>query len=509
VRFRLTAILLLTLAACSSSERNFSEADIAELHDHMQRGELSSEELVRWYISRIDSIDRAGPALNSIIEINPDALGIARALDREWQASGPRGPLHGIPVVLKANIDTADQMYTSAGSLALAEHAPPSDAFVVKRLRDAGAVILAKANLSEWANFRSTRSQSGWSSVGGQTKNPYDTLRSPCGSSSGSAVSVAANLAAVSIGTETDGSVVCPASYNGVVGIKPTVGLVSRSGIIPLAHSQDTAGPMGRTVRDAAILLTAMTGTDTDDAATSKAVSHHDYSANLTADALRGKRIGIIRSWYGAGSNPDVDAIYQTSIEKLQEAGAILVDDINIDADAMYEPEYEVLLYEFRSDLNAYLESSGAPVRSLSDLIAYNNANKESVMPWFGQEIFLEADAKGPLTDEAYLAALETSKRIARSGIDTIMDEKELDALIAPTNGPARPIDLINGDASGIGSSSLAAVSGYPSITVPAGFVSGMPVGLSFMGKAWNEKQLIEIAYAFEQTTRIRKPPDL
>jgi len=509
VRFRLTAILLLMLAACSGSERNFSEADIAKLHDHMQRGELSSEELVRWYISRIDSIDRAGPALNSIIEINPDALGIARALDKEWQASGPRGPLHGIPVVLKANIDTADQMYTSAGSLALAEHAPQSDAFVVKRLRDAGAVILGKANLSEWANFRSTRSQSGWSSVGGQTRNPYDTLRSPCGSSSGSAVSVAANLTTVSIGTETDGSVVCPASYNGVVGIKPTVGLVSRSGIIPLAHSQDTAGPMGRTVRDAAMLLTAMTGTDTDDAATSKAVPHHDYSANLTADALRGKRIGIIRSWYGAGSNPDVDAIYQTSIEKLQEAGAILVDDINIEADAMYEPEYEVLLYEFRSDLNAYLESSGAPVRSLSDLIAYNNANKESVMPWFGQEIFLEADAKGPLTDEAYLTALETSKRIARSGIDTIMDEKELDALIAPTNGPARPIDLINGDASGIGSSSLAAVSGYPSITVPAGFVSGMPVGLSFMGKAWNEKQLIEIAYAFEQTTRIRKPPDL
>ena len=257
MRFPLTTILLLMLAACSGSERNFSEADIAELHDHMQRGELSSEELVRWYISRIDSIDRAGPALNSIIEINPDALGIARALDREWQESGPRGPLHGIPVVLKANIDTADQMYTSAGSLALAEHAPPSDAFVVKRLRDAGAVILAKANLSEWANFRSTRSQSGWSSVGGQTRNPYDTLRSPCGSSSGSAVSVAANLTAVSIGTETDGSVVCPASYNGVVGIKPTVGLVSRSGIIPLAHSQDTAGPMGRTVRDAAILLTA------------------------------------------------------------------------------------------------------------------------------------------------------------------------------------------------------------------------------------------------------------
>jgi amidase len=287
------------------------------------------------------------------------------------------------------------------------------------------------------------------------------------------------------------------------------LGLVSRSGIIPLAHSQDTAGPMGRTVRDAALLLTAMTGTDPDDAETSKAETHHDYSANLTADALSGRRIGIIRSWSGAGSNPDVEAIFQASIEALQEAGAILVDDINIDVGEMYDAEYEVLLYEFRSDLNAYLKAADAPVQSLSDLIAYNEANRESVMPWFGQEIFLEADAKGPLTDDAYLAALETSKRISQSSINNIMDEHELDALIAPTNGPARPIDLINGDASGIGSSSLAAVSGYPSITVPAGFVSGMPVGLSFIGKAWNEKQLIEIAYAFEQTTRIRKPPDL
>jgi len=509
VRLGLCALLLLTLAACAGSERDFSEADIAELHDQMQRGELGSEELVRWYVSRIERIDRAGPALNSIIEINPDALGIARALDTEWKTSGPRGPLHGIPVILKANIDTADQMYTSAGSLALAKHVPPFDAFVVKRLRDAGAVILGKANLSEWANFRSTRSQSGWSSVGGQTRNPYDTQRSPCGSSSGSAVSVAANLTTVSIGTETDGSVVCPASYNGVVGIKPTLGLVSRSGIIPLAHSQDTAGPIGRTVRDAAILLTAMTGTDPDDAATTEAETHHNYSANLTADALNGKRIGIIRSWYGAGSNPDVDAIYQASIGKLQEAGAVLVDDIHFDAEEMYEAEYEVLLYEFRSDLNAYLINSDAPVQSLRDLIAYNNANQDSVMPWFGQEIFLAAEAKGPLTDEAYLTALETSRRISQSSIDSIMDEQELDALIAPTNGPARPIDLINGDASGIGSSSLAAVSGYPSITVPAGFVSGMPIGLSFIGKAWNEKQLIEIAYAFEQTTRIRKPPDL
>jgi amidase len=474
----------------------------------MQRGELSSEELVRWYIKRVETIDRTGPALNSIIEINPDALTIAQALDKEWQSSGPRGPMHGIPVILKANIDTADQMYTSAGSLALAEHVPPEDAFVVRRLRDAGAVILGKANLSEWANFRSTRSQSGWSSVGGQTRNAYDTARSPCGSSSGSAVSVAANLTSVAIGTETDGSVVCPASYNGVVGIKPTLGLVSRSGIIPLAHSQDTAGPMGRTVRDTALLLTAMTGTDPEDAETSKAEIHHDYAANLAADALNGKRIGVIRSWYGAGSNPDVEAIYQTSIDKLQQAGATIVEDINIDVDEMYDAENEVLLYEFRADLNAYLAISNAPVQTLSDLIAYNEENKHSVMPWFGQEIFLEADAKGPLTDEAYLTALETSKRIARTSIDELMDEHGLDALIAPTNGPARPIDLINGDASGIGSSSLAAVSGYPSITVPAGFVSGMPVGLSFMGRAWNEKQLIEIAYAFEQTTGVRKPPE-
>ena len=509
MRHSLSTLLLLMLAACTGSERNFSETDIAQLHDHMQRGELSSEELVRWYIARVETIDRAGPALNSIIEINPDAMNIARALDKEWKISGPRGAMHGIPVILKANIDTADQMYTSAGSLALAEHVPPADAFVVKRLRDAGAVILGKANLSEWANFRSTHSQSGWSSVGGQTRNPYDPERSPCGSSSGSAVSVAANLTTVSIGTETDGSVVCPASYNGIVGIKPTLGLVSRSGIIPLAHSQDTAGPMGRTVRDAAILLTAMTGTDPDDAATSKAETHHDYSSNLTADALNGKRIGVIRSWYGAGSSPGVDATFQASIERLQEAGAILIDDINIDADEMYDAEYEVLLYEFRTDLNAYLEKSDAPVQSLADLIAYNTANQDSVMPWFGQEIFLAAEAKGPLTDEAYLTALETSKRISQSSIDNLIDEHELDALIAPTNGPARPIDLINGDASGIGSSSLAAVSGYPNITVPAGFVSGMPVGLSFIAKAWNEKQLIEIAYAFEQTTRVRRPPEL
>lgn len=508
MRTPLVGFLMLALTACTGSERDYSEMDIASLHDQMQRGELSSEELVGWYIDRIEKIDRAGPTLNSIIEINPDALNIARALDEEWKTSGPRGPMHGIPVILKANIDTGDQMHTSAGSLALADHIPPQDAFVVKRLRDSGAVILGKANLSEWANFRSTRSTSGWSSVGGQTLNPYDRARSPCGSSSGSAVAVAASLTTVSIGTETDGSIVCPAGINGIVGIKPTVGLVSRSGIIPIAHSQDTAGPMGRNVRDAAILLTAITGTDPDDPATSDAETHHDYSASLTADALNGKRIGVIRAWYGEGTHPGVDAIYQSNIDTMREAGATIIDDIKIDTGEMGDASYEVLLYEFRADLNSYLHNSSAPVQSLADLIEYNSARADTVMPIFGQEIFLLAEAKGPLTDEAYLSALETSKRIARNSIDQLFEEHALDALIAPSNGPAWLIDHINGDSFGIGSSSLAAISGYPNITVPAGFVSGMPVGLSFMGKAWNEKQLIEIAYAFEQTTGVRKPPE-
>ncbi len=509
MRITLSALLIVLLTACTGGEQDFSEATVADLHDQMQRGDLSSEILVGWYIERIALIDNAGPKLNSIIEINPDALSIAIALDREWKTSGPRGPMHGIPVILKANIGTTDQMYTSAGSLALADHVPPEDAFLVKRLRDAGAIILGKANLSEWANFRSTKSSSGWSSVAGQTLNPYDTRRSPCGSSSGSAVSVAANLTAVSIGTETDGSVVCPAGSNGIVGIKPTLGLVSRNGIIPIAHSQDTAGPMGRTVRDAAILLTAMTGTDPDDAATASAEIHHDYSSNLTADALNGKRIGVIRSWYGAGSDARVDEIYTTSIENMAAAGATIVDDLNIEPGEMYDAEYEVLLYEFRADLNDYLEKTEAPVQSLADLITYNGANADTVMAIFGQEIFHEAQEKGPLTDEAYSAALQTSKSISQGAIQSLVAEHELDALISPTNGPAWLIDHINGDAFGIGSSSLAAISGYPSVTVPAGFVSGLPIGLSFIALPWNEKQLIEIAYAFEQTTGVRKPPDL
>jgi amidase len=499
---------LLVLAACTSDDRDFSETSIAELHDQMQRGDVTSATLVDWYINRIAEIDKAGPGLNSIIEINPDARAIAASLDREWQTSGPRGPMHGIPVVLKANIDTADQMYTSAGSLALADHAPPQDAFIVKRLRDAGAVILGKANLSEWANFRSTRSSSGWSSVGGQTLNPYDTARSPCGSSSGSGVAVAANLTVVAIGTETDGSVVCPSGIVGIVGIKPTLGLVSRSGIIPIAHSQDTAGPMARSVRDAAILLTAMTGVDARDPATADAESHHDYSANLTADGLSGSRVGVIRSWYGAGSNPHVDDIFEASIEALRAQGAEIVDEIEIETEGMYDPEYEVLLYEFKADLEAYLASSAAPVDTLAEIIAFNETHASSVMPIFGQEIFLAAEEKGPLTDEAYLTALADSKRIATEGLDGAMDEHKLDALIAITNGPAWMIDHVNGDSFGIGSSSLAAISGYPSITVPAGFVSGLPIGLSFIGKPWNEKQLIEIAYAFEQATGVRQAPE-
>jgi amidase len=411
--------------------------------------------------------------------------------------------------VLKANIDTADSMQTTAGAVALQGHVAASDAFLVKRLRDAGAVILGKSNLSEWANFRSSHSSSGWSSLGGQTRNPYDTARSPCGSSSGSGVAVAANLTAVAVGTETDGSVVCPSGINGIVGIKPTLGLVSRTGIIPLAHSQDTAGPMARSVRDAALLLTAMTGIDTADPATANARTDDDYSSNLTADGLRGKRIGVIRSYYGAGSNPHVEAILDDSIKALRAQGAEIVDDIEIEAGDMYDAEYEVLLYEFRADLNQYLEQSAAPVATLAELIEFNEANAATVMPIFGQDIFLKAQEKGPLTDAAYRKALKTSKEQARSGIDGALAAHQLDALIAPTNGPAWMIDHVNGDSSGIGSSSLAAISGYPNITVPAGQVAGLPIGLSFIGSAWNEKQLIEMAYAFEQATEARKPPGL
>lgn len=507
----LIAACVLVIACAENTAENvvdYSELPIAELHDRMQRDELTSEQLVSWYLQRIDSIDRAGPTLNSIIEINPDALMIARALDEEWQTSGPRGPMHGIPVVLKANIDTGDQMHTTAGSLALQDHIAREDAFLVSQLRAAGAIILGKANLSEWANFRSDHSSSGWSSIGGQTRNPYDTARNPCGSSSGSAVAVAANLTSVSIGTETDGSVVCPSGANGVVGIKPSLGLVSRSGIIPIAHSQDTAGPMGRTVRDAAILLGAMTGTDSSDPMSAAAPEAPvDFTRNLAADGLQGKRVGVIRSYYGAGGNPAVEKILSMSIKTISAQGGIIIDDITLETDGMGAAEGVVLDYEFKADLAEYFERSDAPYATLAQIIEFNSANADSVMPIFGQNRMTDADASGALSDQEYLDALQASKQISQAAIDTIMAEHDLDVLIAPTNGPAWLTDHVNGDSFHISSSSFAAVSGYPNVTVPAGFVTGLPVGLSFIGSMNTDKAVIEIAYAFEQASKIRKPP--
>jgi len=498
----------LSLTACSDKPNNYAEASIAGLHDRMQRGELQSEQLVHWYLDQIAAVDQSGPTLKAIIELNPDALMTARALDEEWRESGPRGPLHGIPVVLKANIGTADKMHTTAGSLALADHRPPEDAFLVRQLRDAGAIILGKANLSEWANFRSRRSSSGWSSIGGQTLNPYDTLRTPCGSSSGSAVAVAANLTVVAIGTETDGSVICPSGINGIVGIKPTLGLVSRSGIIPLAHSQDTAGPMARTVRDAAILLSAMTGRDADDPATADApTANTNYAANLAADGLQDKRIGVIRSHRGAGSNPAVEELLTASMAVMASQGAQVFDDIRPDFEGVGAAKIEVFYHEFKADLATYLEKTGAPLSSLDEIIEFNEQNAALVMPIFGQDIMLKAVAKGDLNDAQYLAALETSKRISQTAIDAALDEHQLDALVAISNGPAWMIDHANGDNFQIGSSSYAAVTGYPSITVPAGFVSNLPIGLTFIGRPFSEKQLIEIAYAFEQATTARRAP--
>lgn len=507
----LAALLAFSLlVACGGEPADHREASIAGLHDQMQRGELTSEELVTWYRDRIEAIDRPADGLNSVIEMNPDALLIARALDEEWRESGPRGPLHGIPVLLKANIDTADKMHTSAGSLALAGHVPPEDAFIVSRLRDAGAIILGKANLSEWANFRSTHSSSGWSSVGGQTHNPYDTRRNPCGSSSGSAVAVAASLVTVAVGTETDGSIVCPAGANGIVGIKPTLGLVSRSGIVPIAHSQDTAGPMARTVRDAAILLSAMTGRDPQDSATADVpVARIDYAANLAADELNDKRIGVIRSHYGAGRHPDVEAVLTTALATIRSANASVVDNVELDMSGVNDAEYSVLLYEFKTDLAAYLERSSAPYRTLDELIAFNDANADSVMPHFGQDVFLASSAMGGLDEPAYAKALQDSRDKVRGVLDEAFDEHGVDTLLAITNGPAWMTDHVNGDSFSIGSSSYAAISGYPSVTVPAGFVAGLPVGVTFIGRPWTEEQLIGIAYAFEQARRARRAPEL
>jgi len=490
----------------------FAEATIADLAKSQADGRLTARALAEAYLARIEAIDRSGPRINSVIELNPDALSIADALDAERAARGPRGPLHGIPVLLKDNIDTADRMRTSAGSLALAESIAPRDAFVTERLRAAGAVILGKTNLSEWANFRSTRSTSGWSSRGGQTRNPNALDRNPCGSSSGSGAAVAANLCAVAVGTETDGSIVCPSNACGIVGIKPTVGLVSRAGIIPISASQDTAGPMARTVADAAALLGALAGVDERDAATAAARDHlqPDYTAFLDRDALRGARLGVVRSMFG--SNPHVVHLLEAALAELKGLGAELIDPVEMPTHGKFnQDEYTVLLYEFKDGLNAYFASLGAaaPVKTLAELIAFNDRQPERTMPFFEQEILLLAEAKGPLTSKEYLRARERCVRLSRSeGIDGAMQRHKLDALIAPTGGPAFPIDLVNGDHyTGTGSSAFAAVAGYPHVTVPAGQVFGLPVGLSFFGRAWSEPRLIGFAYAFEQATRQRRAP--
>ncbi len=489
-----------------------NEQSISELQAQMQAGTLTARALVERYLNRIERLDRNGPALNAVMEINPDALTIADALDAERASQGPRGPLHGIPVLLKDNIDTADRMMTTSGSLALLGSIAPEDAFLVRKLREAGAVILGKTNLSEWANFRSTRSSSGWSGRGGQTRNPYALDRNPCGSSSGSAVAVAANLCAVAIGTETDGSIICPSHTNGIVGIKPTVGLVSRTGVIPISHSQDTAGPMARTVADAAILLGALTGVDPEDPATEASREHAltDYTPFLDADGLQGARIGVARATFGF--DPRVDAIMEACLQTMHDLGATIVDPADVaTADELGKTEIEVLLYEFKDDLNAYLARLGpsAPVKSLEEIIAFNEAHRESVMPFFGQERMLAAQAKGPLTDAAYLEALATNHRLARTeGIDATHQAHELDAIVAPSGGPAWLTDWVNGDHhGGGGSSSPAAVAGYPNITIPAGYIFGLPVGLSFFASAYQEPTLIRLAYAFEQATQVRRPP--
>lgn len=487
------------------------ELTIVELQQKMRSGESTARTVTEMYLERIEKLDKQGPTINAVIELNPDALKIADALDAEREARGARGSLHGIPVMLKDNIATADQMMTTAGSLALAGSVASQDSTVAQRLREAGAIILGKTNLSEWANFRSTKSSSGWSSRGGQTLNPYALDRNPCGSSSGSAVAVAANLCSVAIGTETDGSIICPSQTNSIVGIKPTLGLTSRSGIIPIAHSQDTAGPMARTVTDAAILLGALTGVDPRDPLTeeSRGRSHTDYTQFLHPNGMQGARIGVARNFFGF--HEKVDQIMEACIEEMKRLGAEIVDPANIDtAQKLEDTELEVLLYEFKADLNNYLAGLGAeaPVHSLKEIIEFNERNREKVMPYFGQEIMLMAKEKGPLTSEEYLKALETNHRLSRAdGIDATLNEHQLDAIIAPSGGPAWLTDWVNGDHHSGGSSSPAAVAGYPNITVPAGYIFGLPVGVSFFGGPYQEPTLIRLAFAFEQATQVRRPP--
>lgn len=489
------------------------EWTISELQGKLSAGELTARQLAEMYLGRIATIDEGENGINAIIELNPDALVIAEQLDTERVEGKVRGPLHGIPVLIKANIDTFDRMSTTAGSLALEGSVALQDAFLVERLREAGALILGKTNLSEWANFRGKNSTSGWSSLGGLTRNPYALDRTACGSSSGSAAAVAANLCAVAVGTETDGSIICPAQTNGIVGIKPTLGLISRTGIIPITHSQDTAGPMARTVADAAFLLGAMTGVDEADAATrsSKERAYQDYTQFLDPEGLKGARIGVARELFG--SDKRVLGIIESSLETMKSLGAELIEVDMASSDKFSKGELEVMLYEFKADLNTYLTNRGRMVKvhTLEDVIKFNEENRERVLPYFGQERMEGAQKKGALTDKEYLNALEENRRLSRlEGIDAVMKEHNLDAIVCPSGGPAWLIDLINGDGGRsweMDSTSYAAVAGCPHITVPAGYIFGLPVGISFFGGAWQEPQLIKLAYAFEQATQVRVPP--
>jgi len=491
----------------------WEEATIAELQAAMEAGTLTSRHLVDAYIQRIRQIDLSGAQLNSVIEINPDARAIADRLDRERRGNGPRGPLHGIPVLVKDNYATDDQMETTAGSLALLGSRAPRDAFVVKGLRDAGAVILGKANLSEWANFRSVQSSSGWSGRAGQCLNPYVLDHNPCGSSSGSGTAVSANLTAAALGTETDGSIVCPSSTNGVVGIKPTLGLTSRSGVVPIAHSQDVTGPMCRTVADAATVLGAMTGVDPRDPATAESQGHSfkDYRQFLDPNGLRGARIGVYREGV-FGFTPEGDAVAEAAISELSRLGATIVDPADIpNVNDVFDPEFTVLLFEFKADMAAYLsELSNTSMRTLADLIAFNDAHADQEMRWFGQEIFLLAEETDGLDDPAYKAALQTSKQLMQDGINGVMSRFDLDAIVSLTGSPSWTTDLVNGDHFLTASSTPAAVAGFPNLTVPAGFVSGeLPVGINFIGRQWDEPTLIKLAFGFEQGTKARHAPRL
>jgi amidase len=486
------------------------ELTIAELQEKMTKGDLTARSIAEAYLSRIESIDKAGPKLNSVIEVNPEALAIADKLDEERRNNRIRGPLHGIPILIKDNINTADKMMTTAGSLALSGHHPATDAFIVTQLREAGALILGKTNLSEWANFRSSRSSSGWSSRGGQTLNPYVLDRSPCGSSSGSGTAVASNLCAIAIGTETDGSIACPASVNGVVGIKPTVGLWSRSGIIPISQSQDTAGPMARTVKDAAILLGALMRIDPDDKAMAdrKASAPVDYTTFLDANALKGKVIGIDKALLKG--HEVIDVLLEKAIEQMKSAGAtVLTVDFKSKFNTVSKDEYERLLFEFKDGLNRYLQKNNAPVKTLAELIEFNNKNADRVMPFFRQEIFEEAQAKGDVTSPEFQALTKRINSGARSVFKEVFTANKLDAVCGPANGPGWCIDLVNGDFfTGYGMYSPAAIAGYPSVTVPMGFVNGLPIGISFLGEAYSEGKLISIAFAYEQLSKNRAKPE-